>query len=578
MLETLRKHHYVLMSVIAAVVIVSFTFLYNPNQRMGSGTRIGNIYGRDFTAGEKKAIDEMGAVAGRLGGMIEGNDYMARFSDPSQKFINTLSSISNRYTSTNRNSGDDLDFSYNVMVMREEAKRLGIAADREDVSRMVQELGAFKSNGRFDSSKYDAFLSNGNLGDKTTTEQKLFTLAHDIIIFQKLSKLVGGSFAPSPAEVDDYYATQHVKTTAFTALAEKTKFAEQAVTDEEIKAFYDAEKAKSEAAPKEGEPAPSPDAVVLSDEKRSVKFVFSAKPKPPTAPVAPVQEDLSKITDEAQKKAKEEEFKKLQETYTKALDDHTKAMETHLAAEKSWVAKVDALATALFADDRGPKPFEEAAKGAGFEATQADFTKAAPPEALKAQAAALEAMFTAEPGPADPVQTADGWCLFEIASITKAGILPLDQVKEKITAKLKETKVAAALKDAATKARTAIDEALKAGKSFAEATTAAGLTAGEIPVFSGTKPPTGLANQKIVLAKCSELNAGETSEPQEVPEGLLLIHVAKKELPKDPKMEEDKKNLAKNLTAGDNGSPFSPPSPVFQAWFSSRRDAAVEVR
>jgi hypothetical protein len=43
-------------------------------------------------------------------------------------------------------------------------------------------------------------------------------------------------------------------------------------------------------------------------------------------------------------------------------------------------------------------------------------------------------------------------------------------------------------------------------------------------------------------------------------------------------MEEDKKNLTKNLTSGDNGSPFSPPSPVFQAWFSSRRDAAVEVR
>jgi hypothetical protein len=81
-----------------------------------------------------------------------------------------------------------------------------------------------------------------------------------------------------------------------------------------------------------------------------------------------------------------------------------------------------------------------------------------------------------------------------------------------------------------------------------------------------------------VGVECNELNAGETSEPQEVPEGLLLIHVAKKELPKDPKMEEDKKNLAKNLTSGDNGSPFSPPSPVFQAWFSSRRDAAVEVR
>ena len=581
MLETLRKHHYVLMCIIAVVVIIAFTFLYDPNQRTGSGTRAGTLYGRDFSAGEKQSVDEMQMIAGRLGAMIEGNDFMARFSDPSQKFVNTLSAISNRYQNTSRNSGEDMDFTLNVMVMREEAKKLGIAADREDVARMIQELGAFRTGGRFDITKYEAFLSSGALGDKTTTERKLYHLAHDIILFQKMSKLVGGSFAPSPAEVDAAYAAQNAKVTAFTALAPKEKYAEQTVSDEEIQKFYDAEKAKAEApAPAEGEAKAAPaDASVLSDEKRSVKYVFAAKPTAPVAPVAPVTEDLSKITDEAAKKAKEEEFKKKQEEYTKALDGHTKAMEEFQKTEREWLQKVDSLATALVAEERGAQPFEEAAKGAGFEAAQAEFTKAAPPEGIKAETAAIEAMFAVEPGPADPVQTANGWCLFEVVSVTKAGVLPLAEVKEKIAAKLKETKASEAMKEAATKARAAIAEALKESKPFPEAVTAAGLTAGEIPVFTGKQPPPQtIPNSGLVLTQCRKLNPGETSEPLEVPEGLLLVHVAKKELPKDPKMEEDKQNMTKGMTAGDNGSPFTPPSPVFQAWFSSRRDAAQEVR
>ena len=582
MLETIRKHHYVLMCIIAVVVIIAFTFLYDPNQQqVGSGARVGTLYGRDFTAGEKRGIDEMQAVAGRLASMIEGNDFMARYADPATRFVSTIGSVVNRYTNTSRASDEDLDFTINVLILREEAKRLGIAADKDDVARAIQELGAFKTAGRFDSTKFDSFLAGGALGDRTTTERKLFTFVHDMILFQKLSRLVGGTFAPSPAEVDDSYASQHVKTTAAYALVEKAKFAEQTVTDEEAAKFHEAEKAKMDAPPaEEGKsPAPSPDPIVLSDEKRSVKYVFAAKPKPPTAPTPPVQEDLSTITDEAQKKAREEAFKKQQEEYTKLLDEHTKAMEKHAEDEKAWLKKVDDFANALVAEDRNDNPFEEIAKAIGFESKTAEFTKAAPPEDLKPEEAAVAAIFTAEPGQVDaPVQTANGWCLFEVATVTKASVLPLDQVKEKIVGKLKADKTTNALKEAADKARTAIADAVKAGKSFKEAATAAGLTPVDVPTFSPSKPPTGVANQNVVLEKARALNAGELSEAADVPEGLLLVFVEKKELPNDPKMEEDKKNLAKNLAAGDNGSPFSMPSPLFQAWFTARRDAASEAR
>ena len=125
--------------------------------------------------------------------------------------------------------------------------------------------------------------------------------------------------------------------------------------------------------------------------------------------------------------------------------------------------------------------------------------------------------------------------------------------------------------DTANTARTSIAEAIKAGKSFIEAATAAGLAATEVPAYTKDKPPADIPNQGVITEAAAELNPGEISTPREVPEGLLLVATLKRELPKDPKMDEDKKAMAKELTEGGEGGFLPTYSPLFEAWFKAHR-------
>ena len=145
-------------------------------------------------------------------------------------------------------------------------------------------------------------------------------------------------------------------------------------------------------------------------------------------------------------------------------------------------------------------------------------------------------------------------------------------MKTKIAEKLTAEAITTAVKAAAETARTAILESIKAGKNFSEAATAAGLTATEVPAYTQAKPPTALANQAVITQAAGELNPGEVSAPLEVPEGLLLVSVLKRELPKDPKMEEDKKSMIKDQTEGAEGGFMPSYSPLFEAWFNTRRN------
>ena len=90
--------------------------------------------------------------------------------------------------------------------------------------------------------------------------------------------------------------------------------------------------------------------------------------------------------------------------------------------------------------------------------------------------------------------------------------------------------------------------------------------------FSSSKPlPKEVANADVIPTASQNLGAGEISEAIKVPDGQLLVFLVKKELPKDPKMEEDKKNLAKGQGAmGDDPAA----NPLFRAWFASRRQLA----
>lgn len=590
MLETLRKHHYILMLFIAVIICVAFVFFGDATHgRRGSeGVPLFRVDGQDFYLEDVRRINSQEVIAGRLLSFLGSQNQMAQFTDPLGKYITNVSRIAARFGRKSRDEAN-LDFVTNVAILRAEAKKIGVEVDREDLVKFVQTLPVLQTNGQFDSQKYEAFLNSGVAGDRTNTERELYTMLRDMMIYQKLESLIGGSFAPSKAEVDFQYNSQHVLTTASSVLIEKARQSPAAPTDADIQKYYDGEKAKFEksavAVPFGEEAPPAADPMVLSKEKRAVRYLLINLPKMPEPLPTPMPENTAGLPED-QKKAKEEEFKKKSEEHTAAMAKRGEEMKAYEASLRKLQTKAAAISDQLVSEDRGTKTFEEIVKANGLEAkTTEPFTQDAPPEDLKVDPVLSSSIFAVSPAsqvtqtitfPARvPVPT--GFILFELTKVEPPAVLPLDQLKEKITEKLKADNLTAAVKAAADTARTKILEAVKAGKSFADAAKDAGLTAVELPAFSSRKRPAPDAKDaSTIVGQATTLNPGEISEPQSVEEGLLLVTVVKKELPKDPKMDEDKKALTESGTLPGSG-PFTS-NPVFEAWLNSKRVDAAEVK
>ena len=578
MLETLRKHHYILMLFTAILVCVAFIFFGDSSMSPGGSPDskpIATLDGQDYYRNDLVQIDSQRGIVGRL---LDPTNQFAQYTDPLAFYANSMSRIVRRYGADSRQD-IDIDFCMNVATLRAEAKKLGVEVDRADLEKFVQTVSGFQTGGQFDPAKYEAFLSSGTFGDKTNTERRLYTTLRDAMLFQRISKLVGGTFAPSAAEISARYASTRQQTTAAYAVVEKSKQSPAPPNDEAIQKFYGEAKAKFEAHATDPT-KPAADPVILSEEKRAVRYLLMNLPKPPAVIPSPQPEDTSVLPEE-EKKAKAEAFKKKQDEHTAAMTDRAEAMKTYEADRKSLLEKAANLSSGLTADDRSGKTFEELAKPYGLEPKLTEpFTLTAAPEELKAESKLVAEIFQSakDPAVAHTLQTTNGYAIFEIARVEAPAVLPLDEVKAKITEKLSAEALTTAVKAASETARTAILESIKAGKTFSEAASAAGLTATEIPAYTQAKPPTTVPNQTVITAAANDLNPGEVSAPLEVPEGLILVSTIKRELPKDPKMDEDKKSMTKEQTEGAEGGFIPTYSPLFEAWFNARRTESSIVK
>ena len=733
MLETFRKHHYIMMCIIAAVVVISFTFFFNPNKGgggpAGSGAVLRKLFDTNLTQGDVDLIEQQARVAANIAGQEQSSV---------RSFMETMSTIVDEGRPVNDRMAD-ADYPINVTIMRLECERLGIAVEKADIEKRIREVEAFQTNGAFDGSKLDRFLSGGAHGDRSATETKLTAVVRDVMLFERMAQLVGGSFAPSACEVDADFAQDNVSVTAATALIQKKDHENQTVTDEEIQKFYDAEKAKFGSTEK----GVAADPIILTEEKRAVKYCITEAPKfteqppvaPPPVPPLPPKPDFSALPED-QKKAKEEEWKKQEEEHQAKVDAHTKDITEHAgkmtdyqkrqeantAAKQAWLKQVSDFSSATVSDERNGATFEALAKPlepapapapvvvpaapapaftpvpeppapapapaptpapAAPEGSAAPVKETPPPaetpgavkgapgpagaEGTPAPAAADTPAPVVAPAPAAPataeapapaaapappvvapappvsipapaplsfVRTAsfstttapadinafagkegtataiifkvgqgetetfvegngaDSFLVFQVTGIEKPAVRPLEEVKQKISDKIKAEKVAAALKAAASDARSKILEAVKAGKSFKEAAEANKAVVAELPAISSKTPlPKETPNAELItstvgIASKDGMSAppvagvqpGEVSDALDVPEGLLLVHVMKKELQKFPDADEKKKALRTKRTFHDVGASLQQPAWNQQAGIEAYMAATTEFR
>ena len=402
------------------------------------------------------------------------------------------------------------NFILNSIILDHEAKVLGVDATQTEIYDAIKQLPAFQTNGAFDPVKYQIDL-NTRFAELSFDQSKLEDLVRDDIRLQKLNNLVGSTVDVSKDEFRALWLQNYQKMDVSLVRFKLSDFTGTVQPkDDEIKKYYDDHKS-----------------AFKTDERRSIAYVHL---------------DLS----DADKKLKDKE---------------------RVAALQKLADRATEFNQALL--EKGAK-FDDVAKAQKLEVkTTPEFAENAPPADLAtAQAVTSEAFhLTEQDATSEAVKSGDGFYIVHLVKIVPSRELSLDEAKPKVIEQIKQERGHDAMVAKANEVRAKIAEALKAGKSFAEAAAAAGQKVEGFPPFSIAEPANDKPDGEAIAEKAVELSPGDLSEFVPTTEGGLLVHEDKKEPVDEKKYESDKGMQMAMLRRSKR-------SVVFREWLAEQKKAA----
>jgi len=503
MITVMRKHHKVLMIIITVLVCISFSWYWNKSDlsQLGDGT-VGTLYNRSVSQVEFQRNVRLL----RLGSQLGMRDLLMELTAGAQ-------------------TEDDAfeKFSWNLMVLRHEAQRMGIKLSTSEIADSIRALPAFQGENGFDSSRYTTFVDQA-LAPMGFSEAQVEELAADQILLQRVKKVLSAGVNVPEGELrsdfEKAYAKMDVSLVRFSS---EDLAKDVTVTEDEIAKYYEAQKAQ-----------------LNSDEKRKVKLVeFS-------------------LNEEQKKLAGRERVDVLQKLADKA-NELTEALQVK-GADFDQVAGKFQLT---------PKE-------------TADFTKETPDPLLAGTPTMVTAAFalTKDAPNSEAIQAKDGFEILHLLQVEAARPLTLEEARPKIVEarKKRNTQQMVAMKAAgvATKLR----EELQSGKPLTEAATAAGVTLEQIPAFAlADEPPPGAEpaaspepkneNPEMPYIKraASDLSAGQVSNYVPTKDGSMLVILENRETITPAEYEKSRADLENQ--AMENQSQV-----VFYEWLRERRREA----
>lgn len=401
----------------------------------------------------------------------------------------------------------------NLLVLKHEMERLGVSPSDEDARAAMEKIPGFQENGQFSEQRAamveDMFKANG------FTTQDMLNVVKLNIGFSKVRELVGDNYVAGPIEAEKTYASQYQTLKVQTAELKLEDFKKKVeVKDEDIQKYFDENKEGYKTA-----------------EKRAISYVLFETPQ----------------ADE--KKSPEEQQKAL-----KPVIDAVNAFNTEV---RKPAAK-----------------FEEVAKSQKLTVQKVDaFTQDAAPEAIKAEQELLNAIFALKTDVrtiGEPVKGTKGYYVFTVTKTEEPKQQELAEVKEKIKQTLVDQKAQESLSKAASDARNALAEGLKAGKKIEDVAKEQKLTLTPVTNVDVSEPATTLANSNQIAQQARDVAAGEMAKVIDVEGGALIVYVAAKELHK----RDNSASLRESMSTSRSDQERSR---LFEAWFSRRRDEAEVV-
>jgi hypothetical protein len=436
--------------------------------------------------------------------------------------------------------------------LRSAKTEYGIYPSDEEIDTFIRQLRAFTSqDGAFSEEKYRIFTERG-LGRLGLLESDVRELASDIIIYRKLSEILGAGLT-----------------------SDRDMVAKQVAIDGQR---INAKLAKIDIAPIKATIAPNEDAVKTywetvqdafkTDEKRKLAY-FIVKSKPATEPaaIAPLAEgaDEAAKADHAKKSAERDatiaENKRIARLEVgKKVDDFLYKLETQKDLEFKKLAQADGFElkqTELIAKSEAPAellaPIQSSSRAGN--AADALFN-------LTVTSDHLSKITDMSIGETE-------WLVAYVDEVVASRVKTYDEAKPAATAQLSADQAAAALTKTANEANDKIKTALSEGKSFEDAVKSAGIQS-EILIATNTTQQDRLDAAKYpagLFGAAKYTAPGALTEPIIENNRAFIVLVEKREFVTDANTQDeiksqlDRKNEQHSLSA-------------FMSWLEQKTETA----
>jgi len=230
------------------------------------------------------------------------------------------------------------------------------------------------------------------------------------------------------------------------------------------------------------------------------------------------------------------------------------------AADGAAKAKAGEIRPAL----QSAKDFTAEARKLGLSPIETTMARIGRPPGMPAADTLEEAAFgLAIGGVTPPVNTPAGWVVLKVTDTIPAGVPPLAEIRDRVTAAVKRSKAETV---AAARVKQLADDAK--GGDLPAAARKAGATVGDAARFSRAKPAEKLPGDVQVAAL--QTPAGELSGPVKTPQGYYLVKVLER-APAGPVDPAEREKLQRELTNQKQ-------SATWERWvLAARADSKIEV-
>lgn len=502
MINVMRKNQRILWIVIAFLAI-PFVFYFQNDilTTEGSQNQVGELYGRPVSNVEFQRNARLFSLAQQLGMFTLMQDLVAGAQTQEEAYV---------------------EFTFNRLILREQAERLGIRPAPQEVANVVRELRPFRGDKGFDPAKYNEFTQT-TLPAMGFAEGDIEELATDQLAFARLKEIVSSGVQVAEAESRENYQRSAGKLNVAVVRLTNDQVAKDApITDEEITKYFEANKE-----------------TLKSDDKRKVSFVTLG-----------LNEEEKKL-----------EPKQRVEVLQKLADRTTELSQALLEPG----ANFQQVAT----------KFELPVQTTG------DFTKTAPDPLLAAnpQVSAAAFRLTQQEPTSDVVQAGDAFYILHLAGIDPARPLTLEEARPKIVETLRTQKQREMLTARATEITNKIREAMTGGAPVEAAAQQAGVAVEKVPPFALADPPTPkpapdqppappeTPDLQSIKGAVADLAPGEVSAFTPTQNGGLIAVLEKREQPDPAGYEASKAMFAQRFLRSKREI-------AFYEWLRERREEA----